>query len=91
MRIIHLGQVFLSAYSAYHSYVAIANLQTYEETSKKLADWSTEAANQLSKTRSTQAAGAIAVRSPNPITFNQIILLTPPRSFSQPSPPSPSP
>lgn len=61
MRLIHAGQALLGSYAAYNSYVAITNLQTYEATSKKLAEWSDEAAKQLHKTRTTQAAGALAV------------------------------
>lgn len=66
MRLVHAGQVLLGSYAAYNSYIAITNLQTYEATSKKLAEWSDEAAKQLHKTRTTQAAGALAVR-PIPI------------------------
>jgi len=63
MRVIHLGQAFLSGYAAYHSYNAITNLQTYEATSEKLAEWSNEAAKQLAQTRATQTTGALAVRA----------------------------
>ena len=63
MRVIHLGQAFLSGYAAYHSYNAITNLQAYEATSEKLAEWSSEAAKQLAQTRATQTSGALAVRA----------------------------
>jgi hypothetical protein len=63
MRIIHLGQALLSGYGALHSYIAVTNLQKYEKTSEKLAEWSKEAANQLHKTRTTQTTAAIAVRA----------------------------
>jgi hypothetical protein len=62
MRVIHLGQAFLSGYAAYHSYNAITNLQAYEATSEKLAEWSNEAAKQLAQTRATQTTGALTVR-----------------------------
>jgi hypothetical protein len=63
MRVIHLGQAVLSGYAAYHSYNAITNLQAYEATSEKLAEWSNEAAKQLAQTRATQTSGALAVCS----------------------------
>lgn len=63
MRVIHLGQAVLSGYAAYHSYNAITNLQAYEATSEKLAEWSNEAAKQLAQTRATQTSGALAVRA----------------------------
>lgn len=58
----HVLQVVLSVYALRHSYVAITNLQKYEATTKKLANWSQEAQNQLTKTRTTQGTGAVAVR-----------------------------
>ncbi|KAM0710908.1 hypothetical protein Q7P35_001646 [Cladosporium inversicolor] len=61
MRVIHLGQAVLSGYAAYHSYNAITNLQAYEATSEKLAEWSNEAAKQLAQTRATQTTGALAI------------------------------
>ncbi|KAK5133354.1 hypothetical protein LTR08_007788 [Meristemomyces frigidus] len=61
LRLTHVTQVVLSAYGAYQSYIAITNLRTYEATTKKLAKWSNEVDRQLSRTRTTQAAGAIAV------------------------------
>lgn len=63
MRLVHLAQALLSGYGAYHSYRAITNLSTYEATTKKLAKWSDEVAHQLHKTRTTQATGAVTVRS----------------------------
>lgn len=67
MRIIHLAQAVLSGYGALHSYIAVTNLQKYEKTSEKLAEWSKEAANQLHKTRTTQTTAAVAVRL---VTYN---------------------
>lgn len=60
-QILHTGQVALCAYGAYVSYIAIRNLQQYEETSKKAAKYSGEAEHQLHKTRTTQASGAVCV------------------------------
>jgi hypothetical protein len=62
MRVIHLSQAFLGGYAAIHSYHAITNLQAYEATSEKLAEWSNEATKQLKETRATQTTGALAVR-----------------------------
>lgn len=55
---------FQAAYSAYNLYLAsisISNLQQYEDATKKAAKYSNIAENQLHKTRTTQASGAIAV------------------------------
>ena len=57
----HFCQLLLSLNGARVSYLAIINLQKYEETTKKLAKWSTEVENQLYKTRTTQAFGALTV------------------------------
>jgi len=61
LQLMFLCQVVLSGWGAYQSYIAITNLRKYEETTKKLAKWSSEVENQLNKTRTTQASGAIAV------------------------------
>ncbi|KAK4550671.1 hypothetical protein LTR36_000250 [Oleoguttula mirabilis] len=61
LRLIHVSQMVLSSYGAFQSYVAITNLRKYEETTKKLAEWSSEVEHQLHKTRTTQASGAIAI------------------------------
>ncbi|TVY85914.1 hypothetical protein LAWI1_G008608, partial [Lachnellula willkommii] len=60
LRILHLGQAAFSAYNLYLSSISISNLQKYEETSKKAARYSKEAARQLHKTRTTQASSEIA-------------------------------
>jgi hypothetical protein len=55
---------FQAAYSAYNLYLAsisISNLQQYEDATKKAAKYSNIAENQLHKTRTTQASGAITV------------------------------
>ncbi|KAK5108924.1 hypothetical protein LTR62_007726 [Meristemomyces frigidus] len=54
-------QSITCCYGAYQSYGAITNLRKYEETSKKLAEWSNTAAEHLRRTRTTQGAGAIAI------------------------------
>jgi hypothetical protein len=63
-QLLHTGQVALCAYGAYVSYIAIRDLQQYEETSKKAAKYSTTAEHQLHKTRTTQSSGAICVSDP---------------------------
>lgn len=62
VQLMHVCQVVLSTWGGYQSYIAVVNLQKYEETSEKLAKWSNEAARQLHKTRTTQTSGALAVR-----------------------------
>lgn len=59
----HLCQVFLSLWGLRHSYVAIIKLHGYEETTKKLAEWSDKVADELYKTRTTQSAGCLTVRT----------------------------
>lgn len=61
LRAQHIVQIALGLYGAAASYVAIINLQKYEATAKKLAEWSKQAETELNKTRLTQASGAIAV------------------------------
>ena len=51
----------LSLYGAQKSYIAITNLQQYEERSEKAAKHLDKAAHELYKTRVTQASGAVAV------------------------------
>jgi hypothetical protein len=58
----HGSLVGLSLFGAVNSYTAITKLQGYEETTKKLAKWSTTVEQELYKTRTTQGSGAIAVR-----------------------------
>lgn len=52
----------LSLYAAQKSYIAITNLQRYEERTEKAAKHLDKAAHDLYKTRVTQASGAAAVR-----------------------------
>jgi hypothetical protein len=60
-QLLHTGQVALCAYGAYVSFIAIRNLQKYEDMSKKAAKYSFEAERQLRKTRTTQTSGAVCV------------------------------
>jgi hypothetical protein len=60
-QLLHTGQVALCAYGAYVSFIAIRNLQKYEDMSKKAAKYSFEAERQLHKTRTTQTSGAVCV------------------------------
>lgn len=61
VRVSHSVLIGLSLYGAVCSYVAITKLQGYEETTKKLAKWSSVVEQELYKTRTTQASGALAV------------------------------
>ena len=58
---LHLAQFTLSGYGLFNSWIAITNLRQYEEKSEKAAKWSNTAADQLHRTRTTQASGLIAV------------------------------
>ena len=62
--VLHAGQTALAAYAAQHSYEAITRVQKYESQTKQAAQYSDTADRQLKKTRTTQAAGAGAVRGP---------------------------
>lgn len=59
--ITHGALVGLSLFGVVNSYVAITKLRGYEDTTKKLAKWSSVVENELHKTRTTQASGALAV------------------------------
>lgn len=52
----------LSTYTGYYSYISITDVQTYEEPTKKAAEYSNIAEDQLHQTRTTEGAGAVAVR-----------------------------
>lgn len=54
----------LSLYAGQKSYIAITNLQQYEERTEKAAKHLEKAASDLYKTRVTQATGAAAVCIP---------------------------
>lgn len=51
----------LSLYAAQKSYIAITNLQQYEERTEKAAKYLDKAADDLYETRATQASGAASV------------------------------
>jgi hypothetical protein len=72
IKLVHSGQLLLSASSLYYSYIAITNLQKYEKQTEKAAKVSNTAADQLYKTRTTQGAGAIVVSCSVPLTLNLI-------------------
>lgn len=52
----------LSAYTLYHSYNSIQNVRAYEDPAERAAKYSNIAEDQLSQTRTTEGAGAVAVR-----------------------------
>lgn len=51
----------LSSYGLYMSYHNITRLQEYEEQAQKLSKWSRVVEARLTKTRTTQTSGTIAV------------------------------
>jgi len=51
----------ISAYGLFHSYQCIVKLQQYEEKSEKAAQYSSTAADQLHKTRTTQGSAAVSI------------------------------
>lgn len=59
----HLAQACLCGYTGFLSYTAIQKLLLYEERTEQAAQYSHTAADQLHKTRTTQASGAVAVRA----------------------------
>ncbi|KAI1172863.1 hypothetical protein F4777DRAFT_590271 [Nemania sp. FL0916] len=61
LKLVHVAQVVIAAYGAVQFQVAITRLLEYEDATKKLAKISNEAERQLHKTRTTQAAGAVAL------------------------------
>ncbi|KAI0502995.1 hypothetical protein F5B22DRAFT_630907 [Xylaria bambusicola] len=72
LKTVHVVQTALAAYGAMQCQVAITRLIEYEDATKKLAKISSEVQRQLHKTRTTQAAGAIAILS----SFTVSVLLT---------------
>ncbi|KAL1296895.1 hypothetical protein AAFC00_004509 [Neodothiora populina] len=69
---LHVPQALLSAYGLYLSYTSIQNLRQYEAQSEKAAEWSNTAAEQLHKTRTTQANAAITIL----LSFSTATVLT---------------
>ena len=61
LRFMHLGQAGIAGYGLYLSYISIMNLRKYEKRSEQAARYSSSAADQLYKTRTTQGAGVAAV------------------------------
>jgi hypothetical protein len=57
---LHTIQAGMSGYALYNASIAIPRLQQYEDMSKTAAKYSSTAAHELHKTRTTQAAGAIS-------------------------------
>jgi hypothetical protein len=57
-------QSFFSLYNLSLCIISITKLRGYEETSKKAAQYSQTAADELQKTRTTQASALLAVRCP---------------------------
>jgi hypothetical protein len=70
--VLHLAQAGLSAFSLFHAYIAITNLQKFEEKTERAAEWSTTAERELHKTRTTQTSGTLAVRAGQSNTWNQL-------------------
>ena len=85
LAVLHASQAAFSAYNLYLCAISITNLMGYQEKSEKAAQYSQTAADQLHKTRTTQASAAISVRitrfslpppsslyfSPNPLTLRK--------------------
>lgn len=69
LAIIHVPQAAFSSYNLHLASISIRNLQGYEETSKKAAEYSNIAEYQLHKTRTTQASGTLAVFLPSPQVY----------------------
>lgn len=59
--VLHALQACMSAYALYLSYVSITDSRKYEEKTKKAAQYSNTAKQQLHKTRTTLASGTAAV------------------------------
>ena len=69
-----LPLLLLSLYATKISYLAIKNLQKYEERSEKAAKYFDKAARDLYKTRVTQASGAAAVRTYSRLVLSHLLL-----------------
>jgi hypothetical protein len=64
LTVLHGGQALFSVYNLSLCIISITNLKGYEETSKKAAQYSQTAANELNKTRTTQASALLSVSPP---------------------------
>lgn len=58
-----VSQFIISTYAVYLSYVSITNTKPYESKTQKVAKYSNTANDQLNQTRTTLAAGTVAVHS----------------------------
>jgi hypothetical protein len=59
--LLHVLQSAIGGYALYHSSISIPNLQKYDGKSKSASKYFQSIANERHSTRTTQAAGAIAV------------------------------
>ncbi|KAK0345548.1 hypothetical protein LTR91_025353 [Friedmanniomyces endolithicus] len=66
LQFMYASQAIISCWGAFQSVNAVTNLQKYEKTSEKLAEWSDTAKEHLHKTRTTQTTGALTVHLPPP-------------------------
>lgn len=66
---LHAAQACLSAYALYLAYISITDSQKYEEKTKKAAQYSNTAEQQLHNTRMTLASGTGAVS--HKVSLNQ--------------------
>jgi hypothetical protein len=62
--VLYGSQALFSLYNLSLCIISITNLRGYEATSKKAAQYSQAAADELNKTRTTQASALLAVGSP---------------------------
>ncbi|KAK1064406.1 hypothetical protein LTR74_008731 [Friedmanniomyces endolithicus] len=61
LQFMYASQAIISCWGAFQSVNAVTNLQKYEKTSEKFAEWSDTAKEHLHKTRTTQTTGALTV------------------------------
>jgi hypothetical protein len=80
--VLHGSQALFSLYNLSLCIISITKLRGYEATSKKAAQYSQAAADELNKTRTTQASALLAVRPPKLLQIS--ILIINPIRFSFP-------
>ena len=73
--ILHAVQACLSAYALYLAYISITDSRKYEEKTKKAAQYSNTAKQQLHKTRTTLAGGTAAVSAKISIIYAAHLLV----------------
>jgi hypothetical protein len=78
---LHAVQVAVSASNLYHAYISITNLRKYEEQMERAAKYVDEAAYRLRKTRTTQAAGTLALLSSCIVAFYLMMQPNPPTAM----------